>query len=144
MQGTQHLSKIMRVALSALALCSLVFAYGTSLLADPAKHRSMIGLTDAGLGLLISSFFIGAVLVIVYGVPLFSFLMSRGIARWPYVLLVGAAPGISLSLFLGRQLGWPVIAFGVIVAASVRFFLGTGQGNRTGPDSQHQDRAEIP
>lgn len=135
MQGTGHLSKIMRVALAALALCSLAFAYGVSLLADPAKHRSVIGLTDAGLGLLISTFFIGAVLVIVYGVPLFAFLMSRGIARWPYVLLVGAAPGLSISLFLAWQVGWPVIAFGVIVAASVRFVLGPGQGNSTGTDA---------
>ena len=139
MQGTRHLSRIMRVALTTLALCSLVFAYGVSLLADPAKHRNMIGLTDAGLGLLISTFFIGAVLVIVYGVPLLSFLMSRGIARWPYVLLAGAAPGLSISLFLSWQLGWPVIAFGVIVAASVRFFLGPGQGTRSVTDSQHQD-----
>ena len=134
----------MRVALTALALCSLVFAYGVSLLADTTKHRSMIGLTDAGLGLLISSFFIGAVLVIVYGVPLFSFLMSRGIARWPYVLLVGAAPGLSISLFLTWQLGWPIIAFGVIVAASVRSFLGPGQGTHPRTDLQHQDQKGIP
>ena len=144
MQGTRHLSRIMRVALAALALCSLVFAYGVSLLADTTKHRSMIGLTDAGLGLLISSFFIGAVLVIVYGVPLFSFLMSRGIARWPYVLLAGAAPGLSISLFIAWQLGLPIIAFGVVVAASVRFFLGPGQGSHSGPESQHQDREGIP
>ena len=143
MQGTRHLSRIMRVALTTLALCSLVFAYGVSLLADPTKHRSMIGLTDAGLGLLISSFFIGAVLVIVYGVPLLSFLMSRGIARWPYVLLAGAAPGLSISLFLSWQLGWPIIAFGVIVAASVRSFLGPGQGTRPRTDLQHQDHKGI-
>ena len=144
MQGTRHLSRIMRVALAALALCSLVFAYGVSLLADPAKHRSMIGLTDAGLGLLISSFFIGAVLVIVYGVPLLSFLMSRGIAHWPYVLLAGTAPGLSISLFLSWQLGWPIIAFGVIVAASVRSFLGRGQGTHPRTDLQHQDQKGIP
>ena len=124
----------MRVALAALALCSLAFAYGVSLLADPSRQRSVIGLTDAGLGLLISTFFIGAVLVIVYGVPLFAFLMSRGIARWPYVLLVGAAPGLSISLFIGWQVGWPVIAFGVIVAASVRLVMGPGQGNSPGAD----------
>ena len=143
MQGARHLSRIMRVALTALALCSLVFAYGVSLLADTTKHRNMIGLTDAGLGLLISSFFIGAVLVIVYGVPLLSFLMSRGIARWPYVLLAGAAPGLSISLFLSWQLGWPIIAFGVIVAASVRSFLGPGQGTRPRTDLQHQDHKGI-
>ena len=144
MQGTRHLSRIMRVALTALALCSLLFAYGVSLLADPTKQRSMVGLTDAGLGLLISSFFIGAVLVIVYGVPFFAFLMSRGIARWPYMLLVGAAPGLSISLLIAWQLGWPIIAFGVIVAASVRFFLGPGQDARSGTDSQHQDQKGIP
>ena len=124
----------MRVALTALALCSLAFAYGVSLLADPSRQRSVIGLTDAGLGLLISTFFIGAVLVIVYGVPLFAFLMSRGIARWPYVLLVGAAPGLSISLFIAWKIGWPVIAFGVIVAASVRLALGPGHGNSPGTD----------
>ena len=134
----------MRVALTALALCSLAFAYGVSLLADPSRQRSVIGLTDAGLGLLISTFFIGAVLVIVYGVPLFAFLMSRGIARWPYVLLVGAAPGLSISLFIAWKIGWPVIAFGVIVAASVRLVVGPGQGSRSEPDPRPLDQTGIP
>lgn len=126
MEKTGLMGKTMLVALAALASIAVLSAYMASLFAPDSEYRNLLGLTNWAVGFLIVSFGLGSILVVLYGVPLFVLLASRGSARWPYVLLIGIAPGLVVALWLGWTLGYPIIGFGLAVSAVVRLVVGPG------------------
>src|SRR3546814_7986647 len=59
---------------------------------------------------------IGVPVVVVIGAPVYFILLQRGLARWPYILLAGAAPGL-IALVASVSLGFWAIICGIAVAS---------------------------
>ena len=72
---------------------------------------------------------IGAAPALLLGSPAYLFLVHRNLARWPYVLLLGAAPGL-LALVFDIALGFIAISCGAAVALLTHFIC-----RRLGPNN---------
>ena len=140
MQHYRQTTKALFVALATLGVLTLLLAYFTSYFSSSPDPRNILGLTRWSFGLLIASSMIGALLIIVYGTPAFMALWSRNSARWPYVLILGAAPGLLIALFFPWSYSYWIIGFGLGVAIVVRAVLGPGPNNSFKP-SPHQGGA---
>ena len=132
MAGTRHLTKSMRVALLAHIGCSAIFAYVISLFDSSYQPVNFLGFTASGAATAFYALVLGAPVVAAYGVPIFALLSAHGRARWPYVLIAGAAPGLLIAVFYW-QFGFIVAAFGLVIAAIVRWVCGPGPNNSFKP-----------
>jgi|GEM_PF-3853504 len=124
MQPYSPINKVLTVALSTLLTLTFALAYSTSILSPATEQRNIIGLTDWSVGLLIASSLIGALLIIAYGTPIFVALWLRNAARWPYVLLLGATPGLLIASFFGWGYSYLILGFGLAIATVVRLVCG--------------------
>ena len=96
-----------------LAVSAAMAAYGAidstlhanSLLGPASSARTVFGYTAI----------IGIAPALLFGAPGYFILVRRNLARWPYILLLGAAPGL-LALAFDITLGFFSIICGVSVA----------------------------
>src|SRR5688500_8028027 len=115
MAGLKLFAVIELIALVALLVVAGAMAgYGA---ADSALHASSLlsPSSSAWLGFAYTAVF-GAPVVAVIGAPTYFFLLQRGLAQWPHVLLVGAFPGL-IALVASVSLGFWAIVCGIAVAS---------------------------
>src|SRR3546814_144304 len=115
MTGLKQFAVIELVALVALlAVAGLMAGYGA---ADSAFHANSLlsPSSSAWLGFGYTAL-IGVPVVVVIGAPVYFILLQRGLARWPYILLAGAAPGLK-ALVASVSLGFWAIICGIAVAS---------------------------
>ena len=111
------LKQLIAVELSALASLLVVAvamaAYGAI---DSALHPSS-WLSPASSAQIVFGYtaVIGAAPALLLGAPGYLLLVHRNLARWPYVLLLGAAPGL-FALIFDITLGFIAIICGAAVA----------------------------
>ena len=132
MSDTRRITKSMRIALLAHIGCSALFAYVISFFDSAYQPVNFLGFTASGVATVFYAFILGAPVVAAYGVPIFALLSARGHARWPYVLFAGAAPGLLVAAYFW-QFGLIVVAFGLVIAAIVRWACGPGPNNSFKP-----------
>ena len=99
------------VALLVVALA--LAAYGAW---DSHVHGTSELFGNAGKFLFVFTLFFGALPVALIGAPGYVFLHARGLARWYWVLLLGAAPSLLFLLFAPDFIWW-ALGCGVAVAA---------------------------
>src|SRR3546814_19791410 len=115
MTGLKQFAVIELVALVALlAVAGLMAGYGA---ADSAFHANSLlsPSSSAWLGFGYTAL-IGVPVVVVIGAPVYFILLQRGLARWPYILLAGADPGL-IALVASVSLGFWAIICGIEVAS---------------------------
>ena len=126
-----QLVKAIAAGLLGLAICSLIFAYIISGL-DSYQSRNSFGLSASGVVSLRASLYVGSVVVVLFGAPIFTALARRNRASWPRVLIFGAIPGIMVLPF-NWPLGLLFLLFGLAVSAFVRLACGVGPNNSFKP-----------
>ena len=116
---------------TALLLVALVLAgYGAW---DSHVHGSSELLGNAGKLLFFFTLYFGALPVALLGAPGYVLLQARGLARWPWVLLLGAAPSLLFLLF-APDLVWWAAGCGLAVAA-ITHLLASGLRGKWSPAS---------
>jgi hypothetical protein len=132
MTTARLLTKALLVGLLALLVGSLALGYVESFFDSAYQPLNWMGLTASGVVTVIGALYIGGAVVALYGAPAFTALAVRGRATWPYVLLLGAAPGLA-GFFYHWAAGLLLLAFGVPIAAVVRRVCGPGPNNSFKP-----------
>ena len=115
MSFTRKLIFVELAALAALIIVSAAMAvYGTI---DSMLHTRPIldPASSARIGFGYTAI-VGAVPALLFGGPIYVGLLCRNFARWPYVLLLGTAPGV-LALAFDTSLGFFAIICGASVAS---------------------------
>ena len=115
MAGLKLFAVIELIALVALLVVAGAMAgYGA---ADSAFHANSLlsPSSSAWLGFGYTAL-IGAPVVVVIGAPAYFILLRRGLARWPYILLAGAVPGL-VALAASLSLGSWATLCGIAVAS---------------------------
>ena len=132
MQITQLLIKAIASGLVALLAGAFALAYIVSFFDSTYQPTNLLGLTASGVVTVAGALYIGGAVLLFYGVPAFATLSVRGRATWPYSLLLGAAPGL-LAFIYHWSAGVLLLAFGVPIAAFVRWVCGPGPNNSFKP-----------
>ncbi len=115
MVGLKQFVAIELIALaSLLAVAGTVAGYGAADSSLNANSLLSPG-SAAWLGFAYTAL-LGVPVVAVIGAPAYFFLQRRGLARWPYVLLAGAVPGL-VALAVSVSLGLWVILCGIAIAS---------------------------
>ncbi len=127
-----QLVKAIASGLIALIACAVLLAYTISYFDSTYQPINSFGLTASGLVTLSFSVIAGTPFIVFFGAPAFTLLVRYNRAKWLYVLLLGALPGL-IALPFNWGLGLVFIAFGIPISAFVRLVCGAGPNNSFKP-----------
>jgi hypothetical protein len=102
-------------AMLALILWSLLICAAIGLLGHLSGSLGASGL-DNLLVVFGASFIVGYLVLMIFAVPIYTWCSRFGRVWWPYVVLIGAAPGLAVLLIRVSWLGFLLIVSGVVVA----------------------------
>jgi hypothetical protein len=129
-------------ALAALfAVSAAMAAYGAI---DSTLHtNSLLGPASSAQTVFGYTAILGLVPALLFGAPSHLILVRRNLARWPYILLLGAAPGL-LALKFDITLGFFAIICGVSVAVLTHFVCRRLGPNNSFKPTPHRDVGHVP
>jgi hypothetical protein len=129
-------------ALAALLAVSAAMAvYGA---VDSTIHTSsLLGPSSAAQTVFGYTTILGFVPALLFGAPGYLILVRRNLARWPYILLLGAAPGL-LALAFDTTLGFFAIICGVSVAFLTHFVCRRLGPNNSFKPTPHRGVGHVP
>ena len=127
-----RLVKAITAGLIGLVACAALLAYTISYFDSTYQPINSFGLTASGLVTLSFSVIVGLPFIVLFGAPAYTLLVRYNRAKWPYVLLLGALPGL-IALPFNWGLGLFFMAFGIPISAFVRLVCGVGPNNSFKP-----------
>ena len=141
MKFLRQLLLVEAVALVALFVVSGAIAalFGAGSLLGPS---SAFGPTDSAQIGFVGAVFFGLLPTLLVGAPGYIVLLRSGLARWPYVLLLGTLPGI-VALTVEPSLGLWAITCGAAIAAFTHVtcsWLGPNQSFKPTPSARLNSR----
>lgn len=120
MNVLKHLIVVMSIAFIALLMTAVVFTAVSVRLPAPDDPPDFGWLFEIRVVFGVVMLF-GTIPTLFIGAPAYVALSRNGLARWPYVLIIGLVPGLLVSIFFMPMVGIPLAIGGVIVAMSTHF-----------------------
>lgn len=113
------------VALSALGVVAVAAAFGIALIAIffPTSPYHAFGSGAAATAVFFGTIVLGLGPVAILGAPIYATLQYYRKINWSYVVVIGAAPGITSLVFLGHLQALFVLCAGVSVASTTHLAL---------------------